>query len=67
MVYLLFLIALAAAAVVGLVLWKAMTAQPPEATVRPKPRRPAPDDDPEFLRQLGERMRREGDDPPHRR
>jgi len=65
----LFLIALAAAAVVGFVLWKAMTSQPPQANNRSNaPRRGgAPDDDPEFLRQLGERLRREGEDPPRRR
>ncbi|HTF47919.1 MAG TPA: hypothetical protein VK735_10755 [Pseudonocardia sp.] len=64
----LFLIALAAAAVVGFVLWKAMTSQPPQANNRSNPPRPgAPDDDPEFLRQLGEKLRREGEDPPRRR
>jgi hypothetical protein len=65
----LFLIALAAAAVVGFVLWKAMTDQPSRKSDRSTaPRRSAaPEDDPEFLRQLGERLRREGEDPPRRR
>ncbi|HEX4247042.1 MAG TPA: hypothetical protein VH008_04190 [Pseudonocardia sp.] len=65
----LFLIALAAAAVVGFVLWKAMTDQPSRKSDRSAaPRRAAaPEDDPEFLRQLGERLRREGEDPPRRR
>ena len=67
---LLFLIALAAAAVVGSVLWKVMAGPPvqgPEQNAAP-PRRPiAPDDDPEFLRLLGERLRREGEDPRGRR
>lgn len=62
----LFLLALVAAAVAGLVLWKAMTAQPPRASDSAAAR-PAPDDDPEFLREVSERLRREGGDPPRRR
>ncbi|HEY2204977.1 MAG TPA: hypothetical protein VGH99_10955 [Pseudonocardia sp.] len=64
-VNILFLIALAAAAVVGLVLWKALSPQPPpplDRSVPPERRTLAPDDDPEFLRQLGERLRKEGED-----
>jgi hypothetical protein len=65
----LFLIAFVGAAVIALVLWRAMnTAQgdAPEAPVRPAARTRAsgPDDDPEFLRQLGERVRRRDDPQP---
>jgi hypothetical protein len=66
----LFLIALAAAAVVGFVLWKVMTGPHDpgaEQSSAPAGRVTAPEDDPEFLRQLGERLRREGEDPPRRR
>jgi hypothetical protein len=46
-----------------------MTDQPARTSTRSNaPRRSAaPDDDPEFLRQLDERLRREGEDPPRRR
>jgi hypothetical protein len=67
---LLFLIALAAAAVVGSLLWKVMTGPPAQGTgqdAAPPRRSTAPDDDPEFLRLLGERLRREGEDPRGRR
>jgi hypothetical protein len=68
---LLFLIAFVGAAVIALVLWKAMnTAQgeppPAEPVRRPstvRPRISGPDDDPEFLRQLDERVRRREDPP----
>lgn len=72
MVDVLFLIAFIGAAVIALVLWKAMnTASGPEPTLparRPANRPPTPpvtgpDDDPEFLRQLDERVRRR-DEPP---
>jgi hypothetical protein len=63
----LFLIALTVAAIVGVVLWKAMTGQSSRPAGRSSTRRSAPDDDPEFLRQLSERLRREGEDPPRRR
>jgi len=68
----LFLIAFVGAAIIALVLWKAMNSsrsstppvagrpQPPGAT---RPRASGPDDDPEFLRQLDERVKRR-DDPP---
>lgn len=64
----LLLIALAAGLIVGLLLWQMMVRRPPLPVSRPSaPRRPAaPDDDAEFLRQLGERLRSEGDDPPRR-
>jgi hypothetical protein len=68
----LFLIAFFAAAVIAVVLWKAMNssraaAPPPvSGTRQPGPVRPrvsGPDDDPDFLRQLDERVKRR-DDPP---
>lgn len=71
----LFLIALVGAAVVALVLWKAMSeihadvtranrssTTPRRPLLRPRPSRPfGPDDDPEFLRQLDEKVRRRQD------
>jgi hypothetical protein len=70
-VVMLFLIAFISAVVIALVLWKAMNAQRDDAA--PVPRRPpsgparsgvsGPDDDPDFLRQLDEKVRRR-DDPP---
>ncbi len=63
----LFLIAFVGAAVIALVLWRAMNttapADPSEPPVRApaRPRASGPDDDPEFLRQLGERVRRRED------
>lgn len=67
----LFLIALASAAVVGLIIWRTMGQQrddTPETKPPTAPRRVvAPDDDPDFLRQLDERLRSDGDDPPRRR
>jgi hypothetical protein len=71
----LFLIAFVGAAIIALVLWKAMNAtrsDTPIDTLRPPTRRPpqapraratGPDDDPDFLRQLDERVKRR-DDPP---
>ncbi|WP_300008371.1 hypothetical protein [Pseudonocardia sp.] len=67
----LFLIALVGAAVIALVLWKAMSAMPgdgpgdrgPQAPGPSRARVSGPDDDPDFLRQLDERVRRQ-DDPP---
>ena len=66
----LFLIAFIGAAVIALVLWKAMNASnrsevaPPRTPAPPTPPRVSgPDDDPEFLRQLDERVRRR-DEPP---
>lgn len=68
----LFLIAFIGAAVIALVLWKAMnTASRAEGQLpqRRPPTRPVPpavsgpDDDPEFLRQLDEKVRRR-DEPP---
>ena len=60
------LIALTGAAIVGLLLWKAMNLTRDEASTRPsvRPRVSAPDDDPDFLRQLDERRRRDGKDGP---
>jgi hypothetical protein len=68
----LFLIAFVGAAIIAVVLWKAMNASRGEAP--PPARRPSqpgpprtrvfgPDDDPDFLRQLDERVKRR-DDPP---
>jgi hypothetical protein len=68
----LFLIAFVGAAIIALVLWKAMNASrsgTPEVPGRPqspgsaRPRASGPDDDAEFLRQLDERVKRR-DDPP---
>ena len=67
----LFLIAFVGAAVIALVLWRAMNTaradmpQQPGAPQGPPPRMrvSGPDDDPDFLRQLDERVRRR-DDPP---
>lgn len=67
----LFFIAFVGAAVIALVLWKAMSTvrgDAPLAGERPvpgpaRPRVSGPDDDPDFLRQLDERVKRQ-DDPP---
>jgi len=72
----LFLIAFVGAAIIALVLWKAMNASrtdtpstpaPPTRPQRPagptRPRVSGPDDDPDFLRKLDERVKRR-DDPP---
>ena len=66
----LFLIAFVGAAIIALVLWKAMNASrsdTPPLTRRPqgagRPRASGPDDDPDFLRQLDEKVKRR-DDPP---
>lgn len=64
----LFLIAFVGAAVIALVLWKAMAART-EPSSGGAPRGPVrsrasgPDDDPDFLRKLDERVKRR-DDPP---
>lgn len=67
----LFLIAFVGAAIIAMVLWKAMNAsrsetppltrRPPQGPVRPHAS--GPDDDPDFLRQLDEKVKRR-DDPP---
>lgn len=67
----LFFIAFVGAAIIALVLWKAMSSARGEAPDVPgrqipgpsRPRVSGPDDDPDFLRQLDERVRRR-DDPP---
>lgn len=66
----LFFIAFVGAAIIAVVLWKAMSTvrgdAPPtgdRAVPGPRPRVSGPDDDPDFLRQLDERVRRQ-DDPP---
>lgn len=68
----LFLIAFVGAAIVAMVLWKAMnTAR--EGMAEPPPRRQptgaarrvaGPDDDPDFLRRLSEQVRRPDENPP---
>lgn len=68
----LFLIAFIGAAIVALVLWKAMgtvRADGPSPSQSPatRPARPrvyGPDDDPDFLRQLNEKLRRRDEPPP---
>jgi hypothetical protein len=70
----LFLIAFVGAAIIALVLWKAMNSgavefpQPPQrrgpvAGPSRAPRVSGPDDDPDFLRQLDEKVRKR-DEPP---
>jgi hypothetical protein len=66
----LFLIAFVGAAVIALVLWKAMNTAELDAARSPRrpisgqrPRISGPDDDPDFLRHLDEKVRRR-DDPP---
>lgn len=66
----LFLIAFVGAAIIALVLWKAMNtvreAPPSGERQAPSPARPrvsGPDDDPDFLRQLDERVKRQQDPP----
>jgi hypothetical protein len=69
----LYLVAFAVAAVIALLLWRAMSGDRADVprgtgTARPaapprQPRPTGPDDDPDFLRSLDETMRR-GDDPP---
>ncbi len=74
---LLYVVAFAGAAVIAVLLWRAMNsdrAEIPRGTSAPRPssppRRPrptGPDDDPDFLRSLDEDLRKgggEGDDPP---
>jgi hypothetical protein len=69
----LFLIAFIGAAVIALVLWKAMNTASRADQQLPQRRPPArptppsvsgPDDDPEFLRQLDEKVRRRDEPPP---
>lgn len=69
----LFLIAFIGAAIIALVLWRAMNSSNPSRSAPPptrrtpphglRPRASGPDDDPDFLRQLDERVKRR-DDPP---
>jgi hypothetical protein len=67
----LFLIAFVGAAIIALVLWKAMNSSRSDAPVPRRPQSPGPsrprvsgpDDDPDFLRQLDEKVKRR-DDPP---
>lgn len=65
----LFLIAFVGAAIVALVLWKAMNTAQPDGGPPPRrqytgpthPRVSGPDDDADFLRQLDEKVRRRDD------
>ncbi|MGH3566216.1 MAG: hypothetical protein ACRDRH_09320 [Pseudonocardia sp.] len=67
----LFLIAFIGAAIITLVLWRAMNTVrgdaplPSHGQVRParRPRVSGPDDDPDFLRKLDEKVRRQEDPP----
>lgn len=67
----LFLIAFVGAAIIALVLWKAMNSsrsdvpavRRPQSLGTARPRVSGPDDDPDFLRQLDEKVKRR-DDPP---
>jgi hypothetical protein len=69
-----FLIAFIGAAVIALVLWRAMNTAARAELQPPQLRRPTartdtarvsgPDDDPDFLRQLDEKVRRRDDPPP---
>ncbi len=68
----LFLIAFVGAAVIALVLWRAMNTAGADVTSHqqarpeappPRPRVSGPDDDADFLRQLDEKVKRR-DDPP---
>ncbi|MEJ3652407.1 hypothetical protein WEH80_05330 [Actinomycetes bacterium KLBMP 9759] len=67
----LFVIAFLGAAIIAIVLWKAMNTARGEMPLPPRrpsgpsgrPRVSGPDDDPDFLRQLDERVKRR-DDPP---
>lgn len=68
----LFLIAFVGAAIIALVLWKAMNssrsgalpaARGPQSPGPSRPRVSGPDDDPDFLRHLDEKVKRR-DDPP---
>ncbi|GAA4557386.1 hypothetical protein [Pseudonocardia xishanensis] len=74
---LLYVVAFAGAAVIALLLWRAMNgdrAEIPRGTGAPRTSGPArrtrptgPDDDPDFLRSLDESLRRDGEDPPAER
>jgi hypothetical protein len=62
----LFLIALVGAVIVGLLVWKALSLPRqglPSRPAAPSRRVTGPDDDPEFLRQLGQRFRADEDPP----
>jgi hypothetical protein len=60
-----FIVAMVAAMVVGTLMWRGLSRQDGQPPARPaRPHTVAPDDDPEFLRRLGDRLRSEGEDPP---
>jgi len=63
-----FIVAMVAAVVVGTLIWRGLSRPDGRRPARPeRARAVAPDDDPEFLRRLGEQLRSEGEDPPARR
>jgi hypothetical protein len=56
-----YLLAAVAAVAIVVLLWRAFAAERvgvPDARPKPKPKPIAPDDDPEFLRKLGEQQRK---------
>lgn len=55
-----YLLAVIGALTIAVLLWRAFGAERVE--VAPRPSRLAPDDDPDFLRKLGEQQRRRRDD-----
>jgi len=62
----LFLIVLVGVVLVGLLVWKALSLQRegmPDRSAPPSRQVTGPDDDPEFLRQLGQRFRADEDPP----
>ncbi len=62
----LFVVAIVVLAVVSVLAWKALWVEPagPPRRVSAARRPPGPDDDPDFLRGLAERNRRDRDEPP---
>ncbi len=58
----LYLLAAIGAIAVVVLLWRAFVARPESVAPRRAPRSIAPDDDPDFLRRLGENKRRRPDD-----
>jgi hypothetical protein len=57
-----YLLAVVGAIAVIVLLWRAFVARPASVSPQRRRRSIAPDDDPEFLRRLDERKRRDSDD-----